>query len=121
VCAHGCDIRACDQWHQNLTQPQSPSQVKSLALESGGLFTLVSQRDVARRSNIDSSLHNLTMAARDRSIEFVRWSEVKNDEMIVQCIKWASLKSPLRAAEKANRVYSQDVSCLLDICRQSIM
>jgi hypothetical protein len=118
---HGCDVRAFDQCYQNLIQHHSPSQVKSLALDSRGLFTLVSQRDVGRRSNIDSSIHNLTTAARDRSIEFVRWSEVQNDEMIVQCIKWASLKSPLRAAEKANRVYSQDVSCLLDICRQSIM
>jgi len=69
-------------------------------------------------SIMDTSVHNLVM---DRSIEFVRWSEVQHDEMKVQCIKWATLKSPKRAAEKANRVYSQDVSCLLDICRQSIM
>lgn len=36
-------------------------------------------------------------------------------------VKWAKLKSPERASEKAMRSYGGDVSRLLDICRQQIV
>jgi hypothetical protein len=36
------------------------------------------------------------------------------------CIKWGGVKTIQRAMEKVQRSYCEDVSCLVDLCRQSI-
>jgi len=76
-------------------QPILLSKVKSWALTSRGCFPLRSEDG------------------------FLRYSDAMSCS--AQQIKWASLKSANRAVEKLVRVYGQDVSRLLDLCRQSIV
>lgn len=100
-------------------RPRIVCQVKEMALKSEGCFALLNQPAV--RSESPDARISGNSGSSVKSVEFVRWRDIMNDEMMVECVKWAELKNPARAAEKASRVYSQDVSCLLDICRQSIM
>ena len=46
---------------------------------------------------------------------------MSTDGREVTCVKWASLKKRERAMEKIVRIYSSDVSKILDIVRQSII
>jgi hypothetical protein len=53
--------------------------------------------------------------------EFVRWADVYDKPDIVAKIKWGKLKSVSRSVEKLLGVYTEDVSRLLDICRERIV
>mmetsp|Transcript_11590 Transcript_11590/g.24890 ORF Transcript_11590/g.24890 Transcript_11590/m.24890 type:complete len:200 (-) Transcript_11590:25-624(-) len=50
---------------------------------------------------------------------FVRFSEIQDEDQAL--IKWCKVKSIMRSVEKVVRSYSQDVSRLLDLCRQAIV
>jgi len=52
---------------------------------------------------------------------FVLWETAAASEELKARIKWGKLKKLTRAVEKLMRVYREDVSKLLDVCRQSIV
>jgi hypothetical protein len=52
--------------------------------------------------------------------EYPRYADVRGGEL-EHCIKWGSVKSVRRAQEKVQRSYGEDVSRLVDLCRQSIV
>mmetsp|Transcript_8813 Transcript_8813/g.20804 ORF Transcript_8813/g.20804 Transcript_8813/m.20804 type:complete len:465 (+) Transcript_8813:84-1478(+) len=53
--------------------------------------------------------------------QFVLWAEAAARADTDIMVRWGQLKSPDRAVEKLMRSYKQDVSRLLDICRQQIV
>eukprot|EP00961_Rhodomonas_salina_P249418 3371311-Rhodomonas_salina.1 len=49
---------------------------------------------------------------------FVRWEEARDSPEKQRTIKWGQLKKEGRAIEKVIRCYGEDVSRLVDLCRQ---
>jgi hypothetical protein len=54
-------------------------------------------------------------------LEFVTWSDVCQRPDVVARIKWGKLKSVSRSVEKLLGAYQEDVSRLLDVCRERIV
>ena len=52
--------------------------------------------------------------------EFYRYADVRGGEL-ENSIKWGRVKTVQRAQEKVQRSYGEDVSRLVDLCRQSII
>jgi len=52
--------------------------------------------------------------------EFALWADAQLDPVLRKRVKWATIKNPQRAIEKAIRTYKSMPCHLLDICRQSI-
>ncbi len=52
---------------------------------------------------------------------FVRWEELQGDAELQDSVRWEDLKQEERAIEKVIRCYGEDVSRLVDVCRQSIV
>mmetsp|Transcript_27660 Transcript_27660/g.64297 ORF Transcript_27660/g.64297 Transcript_27660/m.64297 type:complete len:246 (+) Transcript_27660:3440-4177(+) len=53
--------------------------------------------------------------------DFILWQDVWEDPDKIERIRFAKLKTVGRAVEKLMRSYREDVSRLLDVCRQSIV
>jgi len=70
----------------------------------------------ARRSNGSFQLDN-----GGRMPEFARWADVCATLEYKRRIKWGRLKNVSRSVEKLFRSYGEDVSRLVDVCRQSIV
>jgi hypothetical protein len=54
-------------------------------------------------------------------LKFVLWEDVHDSPEKQKDIQWAKLKTVSRTVEKLIRSYDEDVSRLLDVCRQSII
>eukprot|EP00286_Rhodomonas_abbreviata_P020362 CAMPEP_0181306638 /NCGR_PEP_ID=MMETSP1101-20121128/10415_1 /TAXON_ID=46948 /ORGANISM="Rhodomonas abbreviata, Strain Caron Lab Isolate" /LENGTH=829 /DNA_ID=CAMNT_0023412725 /DNA_START=205 /DNA_END=2692 /DNA_ORIENTATION=+ len=52
---------------------------------------------------------------------FVRWDEARGSAEQRRRVKWGQIKKEGRAAEKAIRCYGEDVSRLVDVCRQTLV
>jgi len=51
----------------------------------------------------------------------VKWTDVVNKPFIKNKIKWGNVKNPERAIEKTLKSYGNDVSYLMDLCRQAVI
>jgi len=60
-------------------------------------------------------------ATKDNKPDWILWKEARATPEGMASIRWARLKTVGRAIEKLMRSYREDVSRLLDVCRQSIM
>lgn len=52
---------------------------------------------------------------------FQRWDQIADDPVKRRHVKWAKLKGVERAIEKVTRVYQEEPSRLLDVCRQMLV
>jgi predicted urease superfamily metal-dependent hydrolase len=87
--------------------PVLRDKIKQWALGSRGMF----------RAAVESP----TGDAAHQGSTFVLWEDACDDPDIRAAIKWGKLKSIPRSVEKLLRSYREDVSRLLDVCRQSII
>lgn len=92
----------------------------SLPPKDGGLFRRPSS--ISSRGSLDESggLGKTTWKASEfETGSFVVWKEVYGTPEERQ-VRWCAIKSANRAIEKVHRSYKDDVSLLVDVCRQAI-
>jgi len=98
------------------------AKVQQWALHSNGCFLSLPWKEAVRRSSSVGSLCDGKSTWADSEFEtgsFVVWKEVYGTAEERQ-VRWCPIKSAPRAIEKVHRSYKDDVSLLVDVCRQAI-
>lgn len=107
-----------------LIQPMLRTKVQEWAQASDGLFPRAKHAFFGFRGGALRSFHgwegSLSRTEMTKG-SYVKWAEMYANPESESLVQWASIKRVERSVEKLTRVYGEDVSRLVDVCRQSVV